>query len=58
MKKTDIEECYEKTGKAPIRVRWLDINKGDEKNRSTEADWRPKKYRGTTEKICLQQLLF
>ena len=27
------EECWEKTGKAPIRVRWLDINKGDEKNK-------------------------
>ena len=27
-----IDDCYEKTGQAPIRVRWLDINKGDEKN--------------------------
>jgi hypothetical protein len=31
--KVDMEECWEKTGKAPIRVRWLDINKGDEKNK-------------------------
>ena len=29
----NIEECYEKTGKSPIRVRWLDINKGNEKNK-------------------------
>ena len=27
------EECWEHTGKAPIRVRWIDINKGDEKNK-------------------------
>ena len=31
--KVNIAECHEKTGKAPIRVRWLDINKGDEKNK-------------------------
>ena len=23
-------KCFEKTGKAPIRVRWVDVNKGDE----------------------------
>ena len=28
--KVPIEECYEKTGKAPISVRWIDINKGDD----------------------------
>ena len=27
------EECWEKTGRAPIRVRYLDINRGDEKNK-------------------------
>ena len=29
----DTDECWQKTGKAPIRVRWLDINKGDETNK-------------------------
>lgn len=29
----DIAECWETTGKAPIRVRWLDMNNGDEKIR-------------------------
>ena len=29
MKKVSIKECYEETGKAPIGVRWVDINKGD-----------------------------
>ena len=28
-KKVNIEECYSKTGKAPIGVKWVDINKGD-----------------------------
>ena len=30
--KVPIEECYRKTGKAPISVRWIDINKGDAAN--------------------------
>eukprot|EP00969_Alexandrium_andersonii_P014742 644340-Alexandrium_andersonii.AAC.1 len=28
--KVPIEECRRETGKAPIQVRWVDINKGDE----------------------------
>ncbi len=28
--KVDIEECWDATGKAPIGVRWVDVNKGDE----------------------------
>ena len=27
--KVDLTECYEKTGKPPIKTRWVDINKGD-----------------------------
>ena len=27
--KVPIEECWERTGKAPIQTRWIDINKGD-----------------------------
>ena len=27
-----IKECWDKTGKAPITVKWVDVNKGDEKN--------------------------
>ena len=30
--KVDIEECYKVTGKAPIAVRWVDVNKGDSTN--------------------------
>ena len=27
--KVPVDECYEKTGKAPIRARWVDVKKGD-----------------------------
>ena len=30
--KVPIEECWNRTGKNPIKTRWLDINKGDEDN--------------------------
>ena len=30
--KVSIQECYAKIGKAPITVRWIDINKGDQVN--------------------------
>ena len=30
--KRPIKECHDKTGKDPIGTRWVDINKGDEKN--------------------------
>ena len=28
--KVPLRECFEKTGKKPIGVKWVDINKGDE----------------------------
>ena len=31
--KVPTAECHQKTGKAPIRVKWMDINKGDEINK-------------------------
>ena len=31
--KVPTTECYQKTGKAPIKVKWVDINKGDEINK-------------------------
>ena len=30
--KVPIKESWEKTGKAPIQTRWIDISKGDKKN--------------------------
>ena len=30
--KVPISHCWEETGNAPIKVKWLDINKGDEEN--------------------------
>ena len=31
-KKVPIEECWNATGAAPIGTRWVDVNKGDERN--------------------------
>ena len=31
-KKVPAREAYEKTGRSPIRVKWVDVNKGDEEN--------------------------
>ena len=28
--KVPIEECYQVTGKGPLGIRWIDINKGDD----------------------------
>jgi len=30
--KVPIKECWDKTGKAPLGIRWIDINKGDDKD--------------------------
>ena len=30
--KVDLKESWDETGKAPIAVRWVDINKGDSSN--------------------------
>ena len=32
--KVSIEECRSKTGKGPVGVRWIDLNKGDEHPRN------------------------
>ena len=31
--KVPLQECHQKTGKSPIKVKWVDINKGDEINK-------------------------
>ena len=28
--KVPVRECWERTGKAPIGIKWVDVNKGDE----------------------------
>ena len=30
--KVPIQQCWDRTGKNPIGVRWVDINKGDDRN--------------------------
>ena len=36
--KVPIAECHKRTGKAPIIVRWIDINKGMERSLTTDPD--------------------
>ena len=31
--KVDIQECWDETGKAPVKTKWVDTNKGDKINR-------------------------
>jgi hypothetical protein len=42
--KVPVEECWDKTGKAPIGVRWVDVRKNDDTHRSrlVARDFRPK----------------
>ena len=35
-------ERYKETGKAPIGVRWIDVNKQDEKDTLTDPGWSPR----------------
>ena len=42
--KVPVQECWDKTGKAPIGVRWVDVRKADGTHRSrfVARDFRPK----------------
>eukprot|EP00973_Karenia_brevis_P057873 8055477-Karenia_brevis.AAC.1 len=31
-KEASVDECWTQTGKGPIRLQWVDVNKGDERN--------------------------
>ena len=64
--KVPIEESWHQTGKAPIAVRWVDINKGDEvyKNyrsrlvaKEFRTDLRPDLYAATPPSECLKFLI-
>ena len=37
--KVPIKEVYQATGKGPISVRWIDINKGDDENPEYRSRW-------------------
>ena len=64
--KVPIEECWYQTGKAPIAVRWVDINTGDEtyKNyrsrlvaKELSTDVRPDLYAATPPSASLKLLI-
>ena len=65
-RKVDKSVCWEATGKAPIPVRWIDINKGDSTNpnyrsrlvaKEYRTDIRPDLYAATPPSECLTLLL-
>ena len=41
----DIRECLRMTGRPPIKSRWIDINKGDDKNRNYRSRWVAKQFK-------------
>ena len=65
-RKVDKSVCWEATGKAPIPVRWVDINKGDNTSpnyrsrlvaKEFRTDVRPDLYAATPPSECLKLLL-
>ena len=64
--KVDIAECWHATGQAPIPVRWVDINKGDELSpnyrsrlvaKEYKTDIRPDLYAATPPSECLRLMM-
>ena len=40
-----VSECWAKTGAGPVGTKWLDTNKGDEKNPVYRSRWVAQQYR-------------
>ena len=64
--KVKVEECWKATGKPPIGVRWVDINKGDSANPNYRSrlvamefktDNKPEWYAATPPSECLKLVL-
>ena len=64
--KVPMTECRERTGKAPIAVRWVDVNKGDNEKpnyrsrlvaKEFKTDVRPDLYAATPPSECLRLML-
>ena len=64
--KVSLDECWKTTGNAPIRVKWVDINKGDSQNPNYRSrlvamefkkDERPEWYAATPPSECLKIIL-
>ena len=51
--KVPLAQCWAQTGKKPIGVRWVDINKGDEENPEYRSRLAAKESRKTAVRICL-----
>ena len=44
--KVPIQQCWETTGEQPISTRWVDINKGDDKNPNYRSRWVGRDFKG------------
>ena len=64
--KVDLKRCWDETGKNPIAVRWVDINKGDDQNPNYRSrlvakeyrdDVKPELYAPTPPGECLRLML-
>ena len=64
--KVPMEECWKETGRKPIGVRWVDINKGDKSNinyrsrlvaKEFKTDEKPEWYAATPPGECLRLML-
>ena len=54
--KVPLRECFERTGKKPIGVKWVDINKGDEEKPEYRSRLVAKEIKkGTKGRICLRR---
>ena len=54
--KVPVKECLERTGRKPIGVKWVDINKGDEESPEYRSRLVAKEIKkGTKGRICSQQ---
>ena len=48
--KVDLSECLSATGRKPIAVRWVDINKGDSANPNYRSRLVAKEYKGNDDR--------
>jgi hypothetical protein len=44
--KVPIQECWDKTGQAPVSTKWVDINKGDIENPDIRCRWVGREFKG------------
>ena len=46
----DLEECFEKTGRAPVSTKWVDVNKGTDDDEEIRCRWVARDFKPKGEK--------